>query len=114
MRGKSDDDILRYRILCDRLRAARLEAGLSQEAAAAALSRPQSYVAKTERGERRVDLLEAQAFILVYGLNANTLFAPLTHEERERLKAMQLEQQALKRRWRKAEKSTRRGGDKAR
>lgn len=110
MRGKSDDQILRYRLLCDRLRDARKAAGLSQEAAAAALGRPQSYIAKTERGERRVDLLEVQAFVALYALDANTLFAPITREERTRLKAMEAERQALKARWAQAEGAPRRGG----
>ena len=37
---------------------ARAEAGLTQTQLAARLKRPQSFVAKTERGERRLDVIE--------------------------------------------------------
>jgi ribosome-binding protein aMBF1 (putative translation factor) len=37
---------------------ARRKAGLSQDALASRLKRPQSYVSKFERGERRLDVVE--------------------------------------------------------
>jgi transcriptional regulator with XRE-family HTH domain len=37
---------------------ARKDANLTQEALSAKLSRPQSYVSKYERGERRLDVIE--------------------------------------------------------
>jgi transcriptional regulator with XRE-family HTH domain len=40
------------------LKSARLRAGLSQQALADRLGRPQSFVAKFERGERRIDVAE--------------------------------------------------------
>lgn len=40
------------------LRDARLRAGLTQAETAALLGRPQSFVAKYERGERRIDVVE--------------------------------------------------------
>jgi len=48
----------RYRRIIDRLREARIEAGLTQVALAEKLGRPQSFVAKIEGYERRLDLLE--------------------------------------------------------
>lgn len=38
--------------------AARQEAGLTQQELADALGKPQSYVSKYERGERRLDVIE--------------------------------------------------------
>jgi transcriptional regulator with XRE-family HTH domain len=40
------------------LRQARTEAGLTQEQVAKTLGRPQSFIAKYELGERRLDILE--------------------------------------------------------
>ena len=48
----------RYQILKTLLLEARREAGLTQVELAAKLSRPQSFVSKYERGERRLDLVE--------------------------------------------------------
>ena len=48
----------RYQTLKALLIEARREAGLTQVELAAKLSRPQSFVSKYERGERRLDLVE--------------------------------------------------------
>jgi transcriptional regulator with XRE-family HTH domain len=47
-----------YTVLRERLVAARHAAGLTQEQLAKKLGRPQSFVAKCENGERRIDLVE--------------------------------------------------------
>lgn len=47
-----------YHALCQLLVAARHKAGLSQAELAVLLGRPQSFVAKYEGGERRLDLIE--------------------------------------------------------
>ncbi|WP_338638839.1 helix-turn-helix transcriptional regulator [Burkholderia pyrrocinia] len=47
-----------YRALLDHLIAARKASGLSQAELAARLGRPQSFVAKIEIGERRIDVIE--------------------------------------------------------
>lgn len=44
--------------LCRLLQQVRTDAGLSQEALAKKLSKPQSFVSKYESGTRRLDLLE--------------------------------------------------------
>jgi transcriptional regulator with XRE-family HTH domain len=49
-----------------RLRAARAEARLSQRAVALALGKSPSYVAKSEMGERRVDVVELAEFARLY------------------------------------------------
>jgi transcriptional regulator with XRE-family HTH domain len=48
----------RYERFCDLLIKARRESGLSQEAVAERLGRPQSYVSKCESGTRRLDVIE--------------------------------------------------------
>lgn len=47
-----------HKVLRRILKDARLDAGLSQTDLAKSLGKPQSFVAKYEGGERRVDLLE--------------------------------------------------------
>jgi ribosome-binding protein aMBF1 (putative translation factor) len=47
-----------YLELIARIRAVRQSADISQQALAAKLGRPQSYVSKIESGERRIDVIE--------------------------------------------------------
>lgn len=54
-RSIHDDD---YRKLIDALKAARMARGLTQQDLADKLGRPQSYVAKIEGCERRLDVIE--------------------------------------------------------
>ncbi len=56
----------RYRRFVKRLIAARERAGMTQAQVAVALGRPQSFVSKCEAGQRRVDVVELQAFAGVY------------------------------------------------
>jgi transcriptional regulator with XRE-family HTH domain len=56
----------RYRHFAKRLKQARLDAGFTQAEVAEALDRPQSFVAKCEAGERRVDVIELQDFARLY------------------------------------------------
>jgi len=46
------------RLLCDLMIEARRRAGLTQQALADRLSKPQSFIAKYENGERRIDVVE--------------------------------------------------------
>ena len=55
-----------YKWFLDRLRAARREASLTQAEVAKRLGRAQSYVAKCESGERRVDVVELAEFARMY------------------------------------------------
>ena len=48
------------------LRGAREHAGLTQREAAVLLGRSQSYVAQSETGERRVDVIEMMDFLAAY------------------------------------------------
>ena len=56
----------KYQGLLERLRKARFEAGLTQEEVAERLGRNQSFVSRSETGERRVDIVELQALANVY------------------------------------------------
>lgn len=56
-----------YKALCERLVAARQAAGLTQVQLARKLNRPQSFVAKYEGGERRIDLIEFLEIVEILG-----------------------------------------------
>jgi len=66
---------VRYRRFLERLKTARVKAGLTQSQVAVALRRPQSFVSKCESGERRVDVIELEDFARVYRRPA-TYFLP--------------------------------------
>lgn len=51
-----------YELLRTMLREVRLSAGVTQVDLATLLDETQSYVSKCERGERRLDLVQLQAF----------------------------------------------------
>lgn len=63
---KSSEHRRRYEKFLARLKQARLEAGLTQQQAAKLLSKPQSYIAKCEAGERHVDFVELLEFASIY------------------------------------------------
>lgn len=56
----------RYRAFLERLRQARAEAGMTQEAVAKALGRTQTWVSNSELGERRVDVVELEDLAALY------------------------------------------------
>ena len=56
-----------YGRLRERLKAARVEAGLTQTQVAHLVGRPQSFVSKIEVGERHVDFIELQVLASIYG-----------------------------------------------
>jgi len=56
----------KYKKVLDLLRQARKEAGLTQTEVAEKLGRPQSFVAKCESGERRIDIVELSEFANLY------------------------------------------------
>jgi transcriptional regulator with XRE-family HTH domain len=61
----------KYQKLTQKLRAARLEAGLTQVEAGKRLKKPQAYLSKIERGERGVDVVELAEFAKAYGKSIN-------------------------------------------
>ena len=56
-----------YGGLRERLKAARVEAGLTQAQVAHLVGRPQSFVSKIEVGGRRVDFIAMQVLASIYG-----------------------------------------------
>ena len=55
-----------YKNVVKKLRKARNEAGLMQVDVAEKLKKPQSYISKIERGERRVDIAELSILAKIY------------------------------------------------
>ncbi len=55
-----------YKEIIERLKTARIEAGLSQQEVADKLGKPQSYISKIESGERRLDVAEMKKFSAIY------------------------------------------------
>lgn len=55
-----------YEAMVERLRQARQEAGMTQEAVAGYFGRPQSFVSKIESGGRRIDPVELCYFADLY------------------------------------------------
>lgn len=55
-----------YQRFLRRLRRARLDAGLSQAEVARAIRKPQSFMSKSESGERRLDVIELAAIARLY------------------------------------------------
>lgn len=55
-----------YKNIIERLKTARIEAGLSQQAVADKLGKPQSYISKIESGERRLDVAELKKIAEIY------------------------------------------------
>ena len=56
-----------YAYFVERLRKARLEAGLTQVQVAKKLKRPQSHISNVESGQQRVDIVELKRFADMYG-----------------------------------------------
>ena len=60
-----------YTYFVERLRKARLEAGLTQVQVAEKLGRPQSHISNVESGQQRVDVVELKHFAEMYGKKIN-------------------------------------------
>ena len=55
-----------HRKLVEKLKKARKEAGLDQEAVAKLLGVTQSYISKMEAVQRRIDIVQLKAFARIY------------------------------------------------
>ncbi len=60
-----------YAVFVERLKTARLEAGLTQVQVAKKLKRPQSHVSNVESGQQRLDVIELQRFAKIYRKDIN-------------------------------------------
>ena len=60
-----------YVVFVERLRTARLGAGLTQVQVAKKLRRPQSHISNIESGQQRVDVIELKRFAKFYGKDIN-------------------------------------------
>lgn len=69
-----------YDILRRCLIAARKEAQLTQESLAKSLQKPQSFVAKYENGERRLDVVEFLAVTRVVGVDSCALLSKVEQQ----------------------------------
>ena len=56
-----------YKVVLQRMKKARTEAGLTQVQVADKLGHHQSYISKIESGERRVDVVELNRIAKLYG-----------------------------------------------
>lgn len=56
-----------YKAFVQRLKQARLGAGLTQVQVAEKLKRPQSHISNVEKGQQRVDIVELKRFAKLYG-----------------------------------------------
>lgn len=68
----------REKVLRERLKEGRVAAGLRQVDLAAALEKPQSFVAKVENGERKTDFIEVLDICSVLGLDPCQLIRDLS------------------------------------
>ncbi len=64
---------LRYKRFLVALRQARKNAGLTQVEVAQKLQNHNSYISKSENGERRVDVVELVDFCKIYGISVTQL-----------------------------------------
>ena len=62
----------RYEIVIQALVAARIEHGITQTQLAIKLNRPQSFVAKVEGFDRRLDLVELKDWLTALEISART------------------------------------------
>ncbi len=60
-----------YAVFVEKLKTARLEAGLTQTQAANKLGRPQSHISNVETGQQRVDVVELKRFAKLYDIDIN-------------------------------------------
>lgn len=71
--------LAQYRRLLELLIGARKQAGITQQQLAVQLNRPQSFVSKIERGERRIDVVEFLQISRLIGVDPHTVLKDIEH-----------------------------------
>ncbi|EBS4566056.1 helix-turn-helix domain-containing protein [Salmonella enterica subsp. enterica] len=66
-----------YQMVISALREARIASHITQEALASAFGRPQSFIAKVESGERRLDVVEFVRFCRLVGFDPASILDKL-------------------------------------
>ncbi|QRN35110.1 helix-turn-helix domain-containing protein [Pectobacterium brasiliense] len=69
-----------YQSVIKILREARIEKGMTQENLANALGRPQSFVAKIENGERRLDVVEFAHIAHLLSVDTSTVLEKIANK----------------------------------
>ncbi|HEY4777937.1 MAG TPA: helix-turn-helix transcriptional regulator [Candidatus Acidoferrales bacterium] len=69
-----------HKRLCELLVKVRLDAGLTQVELSSRLNRPQSFVSKYERGERRLDVVEFGEIAVALGVDPARLLGKFYRE----------------------------------
>ncbi|WP_159127950.1 helix-turn-helix domain-containing protein [Acinetobacter sp. 8I-beige] len=64
----------RYRALINKLRKIRESKGMTQVELASSLKKPQSYIAKVENFERRLDIIELHDWLVVLDTKISVFF----------------------------------------
>jgi transcriptional regulator with XRE-family HTH domain len=64
-----------YKTVIRKLREVREAAGLTQQEVAEKLVKPQSYISKIERGERRLDIIELSKIAKFYKISLDSLIS---------------------------------------
>lgn len=67
----------RYAVLLAKLAEVRAQRGMTQTQLAEALGKPQSYISKIERGERRIDVIELSDWAAALGADLESLLSYL-------------------------------------
>lgn len=60
-----------HKKIISKLKQARLASGLTQPEVAAKLNKPQSYISKSENGDRRIDITELKKMAALYKKDIN-------------------------------------------
>ncbi|EBA9761124.1 MULTISPECIES: helix-turn-helix domain-containing protein [Enterobacteriaceae] len=66
-----------YQMVIKALRDARIACGLTQQEVASAFGRPQSFIAKVESGERRLDVVEFVLFCRTVNIEPGSILGKL-------------------------------------